>query len=100
MTDDDGSHVKPPTLPKKLLGAPVTTKIVWLYLLPLGWVRYSNRELARTLGISSPSVNAALQHLESLDPPLAEYQGERAPRERHTYRAVIPEDDAESTRSD
>jgi hypothetical protein len=57
-------------LPKDLLTAPLSTKIVWLYLQQYGTVSFSRRQLVETLGLSPVTLHQAFKRLE----PFLQYQ--------------------------
>jgi hypothetical protein len=51
-------------LPKELLTAPLSTKIVWLYLQQYGTVSFSRRQLVEALGLSPVTLHQAFKGLE------------------------------------
>lgn len=57
-------------LPKELLTAPLSTKIVWLYLQQYGTVSFSRRQLVEALGLSPVTLHQAFKGLE----PFLSYQ--------------------------
>lgn len=76
---------KPPCLPATvLITNNVTAKLLYLYLRPEGWVKYSERALANALGMTKPAISNALERLEQHG--LIEYRGERRERVTPTYR--------------
>jgi DNA-binding MarR family transcriptional regulator len=73
-----------PGLPGALLGEPPTVKLVWLWLSSQGVVDYSQREIARALGVEPRAMASALDRLRALG--LLE-DVEREPRKRGKLRA-------------
>lgn len=57
-------------LPKDLLAAPLSAKIIWLYLRQYGTVSFSRRQLVEALGLSPVTLHQAFKYLE----PHIEYQ--------------------------
>jgi hypothetical protein len=57
-------------LPKDLLTAPLSAKIVWLYLKQYGTVSFSRRQLVEVLGLSPVTLHQAFERLE----PFLNYQ--------------------------
>jgi hypothetical protein len=51
-------------LPKDLLTAPLSAKIVWLYLRQYGTVSFSRRQLVEALGLSPVTLHQAFKFLE------------------------------------
>jgi hypothetical protein len=51
-------------LPKDLLAAPLSAKIVWLYLRQYGTVSFSRRQLVEALGLSPVTLHQSFKHLE------------------------------------
>jgi hypothetical protein len=51
-------------LPKDLLTAPLSAKIVWLYLRQYGTVSFSRQQLVEALGLSPVTLHHAFKHLE------------------------------------
>lgn len=52
-------------LPKELFTAPLSTKIVWLYLHQYGTVSFSRRQLVESLGFSPVTLYQAFKRLEA-----------------------------------
>jgi hypothetical protein len=52
------------TLPKDLLTAPLSAKIIWLYLRQYGTVSFSRRQLVEALGLSPVTLHQAFERLE------------------------------------
>ncbi len=74
----------PAPLPEAVRTGSAAVKVVYLYLLPLGWVDLTRRALAERLGVTPLTLNRALKQLEREG--LLEYQGERTPRQTAPYR--------------
>jgi hypothetical protein len=51
-------------LPKNLFTAPLSAKIIWLYLSQYGTVSFSRRQLVEALGLSPVTLHQAFKHLE------------------------------------
>lgn len=59
-------RTEPPTLPEALLGESPLVKFLWAWLLPLGEVRLSTREVGALTGLSQPAVASALSRLKNI----------------------------------
>lgn len=57
---------KPAPLPKDLLEEATAVKLLWLWLRPQGVVSYSQRDMARALGVSQAVISTALAKLREL----------------------------------
>ena len=80
---------QPPALPEPLLEQNVTAKLVWVWLLPLGWVELSHSSVSEALGVSQNAITRALNRLRELG--LLEYQTPPEERRKATFRAVRPD---------
>lgn len=79
---------RPAPLPDAVRGGTPTLKAVYLYLLPLGTVDLTRRELADLTGLSWRPLNEAFDALERAG--LLVYEGERVPRRTTPYRIKRP----------
>ena len=79
---------RPDPLPEAVRVGTPTLKALYLYLLPLGTVALTRRELADLTGLSWRTMNGAFDTLE--DAGLLEYEGERVPRQTTPYRVKKP----------
>ena len=82
----------PLELPPSLRAEKPTTKLLWLYLKPLGTVRLSHHDLADALSIERYGVTNALSRLEDLE--LLRYV-EKPTKAKATFRAVDPREDGQ-----
>lgn len=57
---------RPLPLPKALLEEATAVKLLWLWLRPQGVVSYSQRDMARALGVSQAVISTALAKLREL----------------------------------
>ncbi len=90
VIDDEVIHLESlasETVPKSLVESKPSTKILYLFLAPLGLVDYQQGELAEALGISRQSVSAGFDELDALK--LIDYKLRPASKSRAVYK-VIP----------
>lgn len=80
--------MRPFELPDAVREGTPTLKALYLYLLPLGTVELTRRDLAERLGLSWRSLNEAFKLLEHEG--LLEYEGKRVPRKTTPYRIKKP----------
>jgi len=77
----------PKPIPEILKVLEPSCKTIWLYVQRVGTVKISQRKLGENLGISTPTVGAALISLRKN----ALLEGDFKPRKVPTFKAVTPE---------
>lgn len=68
----------PEVIPDALLEAPTAAKYLYLYLVGKGTVSFSTRDMARSLGLSQPTIRTAFEAIQDAGAVVFEEE----PRER------------------
>ena len=84
------AKVPPKSLPEALLKEPPSVKLLYLWLCPQGEVSYSQRTMARALGLTQANVSIALNRLRDLG--LIEDSGDVRARVGARFRALVKPD--------
>ena len=71
-------HRTPEVIPDTLLEAPTAAKYLYLYLVGKGIVSFSTRDMARSLGLSQPTIRTAFEAIQDAGAVVFEEE----PRER------------------